>query len=388
VFSRVAADLHGEVNSLYRLRDEMRRGGAAVADLVSGNVNEHGLIFPQKVLEHCLAESSRQCRVYRPDSLGQITSREAIADYYLRNGFEASPEALLLTPGTSIAYWYCFKLLADEGDEIMCPQPSYPLFDYIASLSGVKLTPYPLTETRGWGIDVERLEAGLSTRTRAIVVISPHNPTGHMATADELAALAGVAARHDLAIISDEVFSEFLMSPGILPRPGGETPLVIILNGFSKMYALPGLKLGWMVLRGEPSRVRKAMRALELISDTFLPVNEAVQAAVPAIFRQGEQFRAGYTSAIRERWRLARAILAPCARIRFIEPDGGFYVSLRLEGLLEESASIELLRREQLLVHPGYFYDMKPDHLVLSFVQEPEVIREVYPRLANMLERL
>jgi DNA-binding transcriptional MocR family regulator len=143
-----------------------------------------------------------------------------------------------------------------------------------------------------------------------------------------------------------------------------------------------------MALRGEPSRVREAMRALELISDTFLPVNEIVQASVPAIFERGEPFRASYAAAIRERWQLARSLLSTCPRLRFVEPDGGFYVSLRLEGPSEEIASAVLLEQQCLLVHPGYFYDMPPEHLVLSFVQEPEIMRAVYPRLVNVLERL
>ena len=388
MFSKVASRLHGEVNSLYRLLDEIRADGGAVADLVSGNVNEHGLTFPQDLLESCLAEASRLCRVYRPDSLGQLPAREAISAYYARSGYPVPPDSLVLTPGTSVAYWYCFKLLADEGDEILCPQPSYPLFDYIATLSGVKLIPYVLTEASGWSIDLDRLEASLSTRTRAIVLISPHNPTGHVATDGEINALASIAARHDMAIISDEVFSEFLGRPGPLPRPGTGVPLAILLNGFSKMFALPGLKLGWMALRGEASRVREALRALELISDTFLPVNDVVQAAVPRLFEEGRSFGQSYATAVRERWRLASDSLAQSGRARFVEPDGGFYVALGLDGLEEENTVLELLRQERLLVHPGYFYDMRPDHLVLSFVQEPEVIRDVYPRLTGLLDRL
>ena len=116
----------------------------------------------------------------------------------------------MITPGTSVSYWYCLKLLADEGDEILCPCPSYPLFDYIALLSGVKLIPYRLQESRNWSVDIDQLEACISTRTRALVLISPHNPTGHVASPEEIAGLAEVARRHDLAIISDEVFSEFL----------------------------------------------------------------------------------------------------------------------------------------------------------------------------------
>src|SRR5204863_7569379 len=110
----------------------------------------------------------------------------------------------------------------------------------------------------------------ISTRTRAIILISPHNPTGMVADAAQLAGLAEIATRHQLPIISDEVFSEFLFGLDELPRPAAtKAPLVFTMNGFSKMFALPGIKLGWMAVSGDESLVRKSLSALEMISDTF-----------------------------------------------------------------------------------------------------------------------
>lgn len=303
MFSRVASRLHGETNPLYKLRDEITSAGHAVVDLTSGNVTEQGILFPQPLLEGILTEASRRSRIYRPDSFGQMPAREAVSRYYLAQGIEIPPEQILLTPGTSLSYWYCFKLLADEGDEILCPRPSYPLFDYIAALSGVRLVSYRLDEEQQWAIDFANIENSISTRTRALVVISPHNPTGHVSTQNELDKIGELALRHDLAIIADEVFSEFLIERRTLPRPtGSRAPLVLTLNGFSKMFALPGIKFGWMAVSGEQEKVRRAMRALELISDTFLPVNEIVQAAAPDIFEQGRDFLDSYAGEIRRRW--------------------------------------------------------------------------------------
>jgi alanine-synthesizing transaminase len=387
MFSSVASRLHGEKNPLYQLRDQLQSQGVVPTDLISGNVHEHGIQFPQPVLEMILTRAARRCTVYRPDSFGQRDARLAISAYYASQSVSVPPEHLLLTPGTSIAYWYCFKLLANEGEEILCPSPSYPLFDYIAALSGVRMIPYRLDERQGWAIDIDYLESMMSTRTRALVLISPHNPTGHVSSRDEIAALADIARRHELAIISDEVFSEFLISAERLPRPAtSEAPLILTLNGFSKMFALPGIKLGWMAVSGDPERVTEALRALELISDTFLPVNEIIQAAVPDIFREGAEFLANYAGQVRERWRITESYLRQCARAGFVPPAGGFYVTLRLEGFEEEAAALAALRNERLLLHPGYYYDMKPHHLVLSFIQHPEVSRDALPRLVHALE--
>ncbi len=386
MLSKIASKLRGESNALYRLRDELRAQGHSIRDLISGNISEHGFVFPQDLLEQILVRGSRDCRIYQPDSFGQKGAREAVSEYYRGCGLTIDPECVLITPGTSMSYWYCFKLLADEGDEILCPCPSYPLFDYIALLSGVRLIPYHLVEARNWAIDLDQLEACVSTRTRALVLISPHNPTGHVASPEEIAGLADVASRHDLAIISDEVFSEFLLEDESLPRPaGGAAPLVFTLNGFSKMFALPGIKFGWMTVSGEPDRVPQALRSLELISDTFLPVNEIVQACAPEIFRHGQGIRDDFVRRIRECWKLAESVLAGSPHCSYVKPQGGFYVTLRLEGPDEEQAAETSLREDHLLVHPGYFYDMEPNHLVLSFVQERGIIRDSLPKLLEIL---
>ncbi len=389
MFSRIASKLHGESNVLYRLRDELKNQGHEIRDLVSGNINEQGFVFPQELLEEILVRGSRQCRIYSPDSFGQQSARDAVSEFYRDCGHEIGPERILITPGTSISYWYCFKLLADEGDEILCPCPSYPLFDYIALLSGVRLIPYRLEESRGWDIDVDQLEACVSTRTRALILISPHNPTGHVAASEEISGLAEVARRHDLAIISDEVFSEFLFRHQSLPRPmSGTAPLVFTLNGFSKMFALPGMKFGWVAVSGDPDRVRESLRALELISDTFLPVNETVQASAPEIFRQGREVRLEFARRVRESWETAENLLAHARNCSYIRPDGGFYVTLRIGALDEERAAEAILRQNYMMIHPGYFYDINPNHLVLSFVRHPESIRASFPEWLRTIEKL
>jgi alanine-synthesizing transaminase len=389
MFSSIASKLHAESNALYRVRDELKNQGHRIEDLLSGNVNEHGLVFPQDLLEQILVRGARRCRVYHPDSFGQHDARDAVSEYYRRSACEISPESVVITPGTSISYWYCFKLLADEGDEILCPCPSYPLFEYIALLSGVRLIPYRLQESKGWAIDLEELEACISTKTRALVLISPHNPTGRIVSTEEIAGVADIAQRHDLAIISDEVFSEFLLHEGTLPRPmNSAAPLVFTLNGFSKMFALPGIKFGWMAVSGDRDRVRQALRALELISDTFLPVNEIVQAAAPDIFRRGWETATEFSRLVRERWNTAEIFLAGSNVCSYSRPEGGFYVTLQIGSLDEETAAESILRENRTLIHPGYFYDMSPNHLVLSFVQEPEKIRSLYPEWLRTLERL
>jgi alanine-synthesizing transaminase len=377
-FSSISDSMAGSKNPLYVLHDQLRGQGHTVLDLVRGNVNEHGIVFPPEVLDQILRQAADAARIYRPDSFGQQALREAIAAYY---GGRIPAGHILITPGTSVSYWYCFKLLAEAGDEILTPRPSYPLFDYIAQLCGVRLTTYRLLENREWAIDLEHLEHQITTKTRAIVLISPHNPTGMVADAAALDGLAEIASRHELPIIADEVFSEFLFG-GLthLPRPAWtRAPLVFTLNGFSKMFALPGFKIGWAAVSGDPSLVSKTMSALELISDTFLPVNEIAQFAAPQIFARGAEFLGNYKDWV---LRCRTAAVAALADRMFVEPRGGFYITLGLDDDEEEAAAGRLLRESHILVHPGFYYDIPPNHLVMTFIEDPARITEAFERVA------
>jgi aspartate/methionine/tyrosine aminotransferase len=290
------------------------------------------------------------------------------------------PGRILLTPGTSVSYWYCFKLLAEPGDEILCPQPSYPLFDYIARLCGAKLTHYRLVESRGWAIDLDHLEGQITAKTRAIVLISPHNPTGMVADQDQLTGLADIAGRHTLPIISDEVFCEFLFELSSFPRVAAtKAPLVFTLNGFSKMFALPGIKIGWMAVTGDDALVRKSIAALELISDTFLPVNEIAQFAVPEVFRRGRNFLADYRAWVAQ---CHEAALRGLNGVSFVPPRGGFYITIPIRQD-EEDAAAALLGEDRILAHPGYFYDIPPNHLVMTFIDDASLLRGHFERIGR-----
>jgi len=380
-FSDLSVEFHASTNRLYDRVERLRSQKAELLDLVRGNPQDGGILFPADILREILMEAAEAARIYRPDSLGQPAARRAVAAYTGSN-----PEHVLLTPGTSVSYWYVFRLLAEPGDEILCPTPGYPLFDYIARMSGVELGHYRLDESADWRIDFGDLEQRIRERTRAIVLISPHNPTGMVADPAQLSELARLARKHDLAIISDEVFREFTFGGPEAPSPAGTgAPLVFALNGFSKMFALPGMKVGWISVSGDGLLVNRAMRALEMISDTFLPVNELAQFAVPGIFERGQTFLSGYRKSVTSARDTAVELLGPRAGN---QPQGGFYLVLPVEREIdEEDLAIELLEEESVLTHPGYFYDIEGRHLVLSFVGGADRVRTGISRIVRHLDK-
>jgi alanine-synthesizing transaminase len=378
IFSKLAHELTATTNRLYSLNHSLKAQGKQVVDLVSGNLSSYGTLYPADALQEILSGALQEARIYRPDSFGQKVAREAIAQSYkaMDETLDLRSEQILLTPGTSMSYWYCFKMLAEEGDEILCPRPSYPLFDYIAKISGVKLAYYDLIESQDWQIDLHNLEKQINPRTRAIVLISPHNPTGSVINEEQIEKLGELLMRHELPVISDEVFSEFLfereqLAQKHLPRiASSKAPLVFTLNGLSKNYALPGIKIGWIIVTGRKMLVQNSLRTLEMISDTFLPVNEIAQFAAAEIIKRGASFineQIKFVSECREK------ALASLADLSFVRPQGGFYITLPVRGD-EEEIAFELLEKEQILVHPGYFYEMDGNHLVMSFIYDPKEI--------------
>lgn len=387
-FSQLADAFPVDANPLYRERDHRLAHGLPVIDLVSGNVTEQGITFPSDLLQSILSEAARTAQRYRPNPLGHLEARRAISNYYCDQGVAIPTERILLTPGTSLAYWYIFSILCDPGDEVLAPRPSYPLFDELAGLARVRMTAYRLDETRGWAIDLDSVASAITDRTRAIVVISPHNPTGAVATREELDRIAKIAADRGIPIIADEVFGEFLSGSGALPRPASTAaPLVVTLNGVSKLLALPGMKLGWMAVTGSDNAVARALTALERVSDALLPVNDIVQAAVPRLLEDGRAFLSGYRREIATRRDEAIGLLSRAPRVSLIAPRGGFYAALRIHAAMaDDTLALHILRTTGCLVHPGFFYDLDPTHLVLSLVTSPDTGAEALRRVIAAID--
>lgn len=368
MFSARTASFQKEINPLYQALARKKAAGEKVIDLICGN----DFFYPPDLLEAALREGKKQGGPYRPDPLGQPVAREAIHQYYLDAGLTIPSDQIVITPGTSLSYSDLFHLLADPGDEILSPSPGYPLFDTIADLCGIRMVPYLIREQKRWAIDLNHLESGVTDKTRAMIVISPHNPTGSVASEEEIQGIDDIAGRHHLPVIFDEVFGEFLFSQSSLPRSFVKAPLVVRLNGFSKMFALPGMKIGWMALSGEVPLVEEALTRLAGISDTFLPVNEMAQWATPALFQNGKGFLSRYVFDVKARREQTLKILDGISSVSYLPPEGGFYLTVRINDSKanDEKVALDLLQERNVLVHPGFLYELNDPHFVMNYAKE------------------
>ena len=372
-------------NRLSELMAHKRAEGRRVLDLTETNPTRAGLRAPADVLA-ALADPA--ALAYEPDPRGMSTAREAVSADFARRGADVAPDHLVLTASTSEAYGFLFKLLCDAGDEVMVPRPSYPLFEYLAGLEGVAARPYPLLFDGEWRVDVAALEGGITPRTRAVVVVSPNNPTGSFVKPDEGAALHAVAARAGLALIADEVFADFPLAPGAggAGFAAGGTALSFSLGGLSKSCGLPQLKLAWIALGGPAGLRGEALARLELIADTYLSVSTPVQRAAPALLARAEKLRAPIAARVASNLALLRRRVAGTAAT-LLPPDGGWSAVLRIPATVgEEERVLTLLEQEDVLVHPGYFFDFPHEaFLVASLLPRPDEFEEAVSRLLRVL---
>lgn len=383
---RMPADL--EANRLAQAIARARSAGAPIIDLTESNPTRAGFAYPPDLL----APLGRAAGLtYRPHALGIAEARQAVSDDFRRRGLTMAPERIALTASTSEAYSLLFKVLCDPGDEVLVPRPSYPLFEHLTRLDAVTAVPYDLEYHARWGIDVSSVEAALSARTRALLLVNPNNPTGNYVTAGELDSLAALCGARGVAAISDEVFTDYDLVP---PSPGGRGTLVergdvlgFTLGGLSKTVGLPQAKLGWIAVSGSSTLVDGALQRLELACDTYLSVSTPVQLAAAELLTRGGDVRRQIHERVRRNLAECAALVATRPECALLGAEGGWYAVLRVPSLMsEEELVLTLLEQDRVLAHPGYFFDFpRESYVIVSLLAPLDAFRD---GIARVLDRV
>jgi aspartate/methionine/tyrosine aminotransferase len=366
--SRVPGDL--APNRLTRAVHRARASGTSLLDLTLTNPTKAAIAYPSSIFDALADPRGLQ---YEPAPLGLFDARAAVARDYSRYGINVAPDAVVLTASTSEAYSVLFKLLcAPDGDAVMLPIPSYPLFDHLTQLDGVHPIPYRLEYHGRWAVDFDALDRAWTDEVRAVLAVSPNNPTGSMLTDAEMEGLMDRCARRDTALIVDEVFIDYPLIPREPPSREPAGCLLFRLGGLSKSAGLPQVKLAWMIVDGPDALVREALGRLELICDTYLSVSTPVQIAAPALIAAGTDVRARILERVQRNDRELRTISAATPSVHVPACEAGWSAVLRVPATrTEEDLVIELLERDRVLVHPGFFFDFPHEcFLVVSLLPE------------------
>ena len=283
----------------------------------------------------------------------------------------------MLTASTSEAYSLLFKLLCEPGGSgVLTPAPSYPLFEHLTRLDGVEQHRYALEYHGVWSIDCGDLDRAWGPGTRAVLAVTPNNPTGAVLCDADAAELMTRCADRRAALIVDEVFCDYPLAGPLADPPALASPsaLVFRLGGLSKTVGLPQVKLGWIGVQGPEDDVREALDRLELICDTYLSVSTPVQVAASGLLERGAMVRDRILARVRGNYAALARTFPGAGSAAVLAADGGWSAVIRVPAVRsEESLVLDLLERDRVVVHPGYFFDFAHEaFLVVSLLPEPD----------------
>jgi alanine-synthesizing transaminase len=364
---------------------DLRAAGRAIVDLTESNPTRVGLPYPDDLLTP-LADA--RARHYDPQPFGLPSAREAVAADFARRGVDLPADRICLAASTSEAYSWLFKLLCEPGDRVLVPRPSYPLFEHLTALECVEASPYELDVHGAWRLDVAMLARHLDERTKAVLVVSPNNPTGSVLQHDELEALADLCAERGIALVGDEVFADYVFdgrahAPSVASQ---SRALAFALGGLSKSVGLPQVKVAWIGVAGPTATVAAVSAGLEIIADTFLSVSTPAQVALPHLLERGAIVRDAIRARTARNLAALHQAVAGAPAVSLLPPDGGWCAVLQVPAIASEEALVlDLVRHDGVLVHPGYFFDFPREaFVVVSLLAEPE---QFDPAVARLLAR-
>lgn len=358
-----------------------------VLDLTESNPTRCGFAPEPEILK--LLQDTRSL-TYEPDPRGPLCARQAICEYYADRGASITSEQVFLTTSTSEAYTYAFRLLADPEDKVLVPQPSYPLFEFLAGINDLEVVPYPLHYTQEWRIDLEDVNDRWAKGPKAMIVVHPNNPTGSFVKLPELGTLADCCRYGRGALIADEVFADYVLEAGddrVPTHAAASEVLTFTLSGLSKISALPQMKLGWLVVSGPKAELETALERLEVIADTYLSVSAPLAHALPALLKLRNTVQPRIMERLRSNLCWLDQQSASCSAVTRLKVEGGWYAVLKILGAAsDEDWVVDLLRADGVLVHPGHFYDFPEEgHLVISLLTDERVFREGISRILARL---
>lgn len=310
------------------------------------------------------------------------------ATWRARRGLACEAANVVVTPGAKPILFFAMIALLEPGDEVLIPSPAFPNYQSIAEFMGARVVPVPLLPAKGFDVDLEALRARITSRTRLLILNSPHNPTGGVIAPETLAAIADLAQRHDFTVMSDEIYAGMVYegeSPSIATLPGMAERTVVV-DGFSKTYAMTGWRLGFGIM---PEPLAKHMAALMNNSNSCTAT--FVQKAGEAALTGPQDEVASMVEEFRMRRDLVVELLNAIPGVCCGRPPGAFYAfpHIAVPGMTSAQLADRLLDEAGVVTLPGSaFGEGGEGYLRLSYANSQENLREGVQRIGAFLKTL
>ena len=388
----VHSDIRGE---LYRKAMAMQAQGMEVLKLNTGNPAAFGFPLPESIRK--AMEGREQEAVPYCDFQGMPEAREAIAAYHRSKGIDGvQAQDVFIGNGVSEVVNFALMPLLNPGDEVLLPTPNYSLWSNTILLAGAKPVFYRCDEQSGWNPDVSDMRSKVTSKTRAIVIINPNNPTGVLYDTEVLNRILEVAREHDLIVFSDEIYDRLVMDGLQHVSTAALAPdlTVVTMNGLSKSHSLCGYRCGWMIISGPRARTEAYRQGIVQLTSLRLCSNALAQLVIPAAIADMETPAAMVRPGGRlyEQRKATLEVLDGIDGVSYVKNVAAFYLFPKLDVkkfniTSDKQFAADLLQGTNILVVPGSGFDWpEPDHLRLVMLPQPEQLREAMLRFGKFLE--
>ena len=388
----VHSDIRGE---LYRKAMAMQAQGMEVLKLNTGNPAAFGFPLPESIRN--AMEGREHEAVAYCDFQGMPEAREAIAAYHRSKGIDGvEAQDVFIGNGVSEVVNFALMPLLNPGDEVLIPTPTYSLWSNSVLLAGAKPVYYRCDEAAGWNPDVADMRSKVTSRTRAVVIINPNNPTGVLYDTDVLNRILDVAREHDLIVFSDEIYDRLVMDGLQHVSTAALAPdlTVVTMNGLSKSHCLCGYRCGWMVISGPRQKTEEYRRGLVELTSMRLCANALAQLVIPAAIAdmQTPLSMVSPGGRIYEQRKATLDVLKDVEGLSFVKNSAAFYLFPKLDAKKfnitnDKVFARDLLQATNILVVPGSGFDWpEPDHFRIVMLPEAEELRSAMQRLGKFLE--
>lgn len=387
---RVAARIHGFTYAIRNVVAEARKveaAGTTVRYLNIGDPIPFGFTTPPHLIDAVDRAMRDGHNGYTP-SVGVLPAREAVAAEYEQRGMPVGPDRVILTAGTSEGIELALGALADAGDEVLVPTPTYPLYTAVLAKLGAQAVFYKTDPDNAWQPDVDDIASKLSARTKAIVIIDPNNPTGAIYPEATRRALIDLAERSGVPILADEVYGD-LAFDGPSPLIGSLAPDAPILSfsSLSKAYVAPGWRAGWLCV-GRSPRLDDALAAIKKLADGRLCSTGPMQYAIHAALTGDRSYQQTFVRELAVRSQLTVDRLNQIPGMSCVAPQAAFYAMPKVElpaGKTDEDYVLALLRATGILCVYGSGFGLPADQgfFRVVFLATPDVLSTIYDDIAT-----
>ena len=389
---QVHSDIRGE---LYHEAMRMQAQGIQVLKLNTGNPAAFGFPLPESIrnaLEGRAAAGVPYC-----DFQGMPEAREAIARYQSGKGIEGIQAGdVFVGNGVSEVVNFALMPLLNPGDEVLIPTPTYSLWSNTVLLCGAKPVYYRCDEASDWNPDVADLHSKVTSKTRAMVIINPNNPTGALYSTDVLNQMLDVAREHDLVVFSDEIYDRLILDGREHVSTASLAPdlTVVTMNGLSKSHSLCGYRCGWMVISGPRAQTDAYRAGIVQLTSMRLCSNALAQLVIPAALEDMDTPISMVSPGGRyyEQRKATCDVLDNIDGISYVKNKAAFYLFPKLDvkkfGITNDKQfARDLLMATNILIVPGSGFDwMEPDHFRIVMLPEANQLREAMTRMGNFLD--